>query len=430
MTDPAVPVTPTIDYASHPGFRSFASPRTEFDDRVAELVALIDTGLAHASRSDPMQAATAWTDQTARHWNELIAYASHFDHGSCDTADRYRKAIRQAEIEMRSMVAYMTETPARPDDGDDCSRAVAAQIADDGIAVASVPEPTVAAIRDHLRASIAEVRQMADRAPLDRRSLPMPLQGKAWTRVWDALLDCGVVGGISLHERRQVKPMGWSLTLNTPSERWYKDCYADVGLETSPLAYMHYDHDFNYAKIQLYLSDVDLDSAPFSYIPGSHRWGGSPTQQMIFKTLDMAFASIPKPSGDVYYRTRFKYPDHRRQFMLLPTPLQGTSHFGDDVLADSDLARDLMARERFVTSDVGNCMVFTGGKALHRGGMAKSKERLVLQVGVAAAPPVSWSLEKKSLKQIAAERIGGMLRATIGDAATDALGRRVRSLIG
>lgn len=421
---------PVIHYERHPAFVRERRECIPEDDGIVTLITVLDHEFTAAC--------TRCTDAPANEFARLatdkaveLARLCRFSRDlTADTVDRVNKALAQTAMELTAIVNYLAESNAPPKLADAASDAVAAQIADDGIAVTQIPDKTISLLRDGLRHQIDEVRRMAARNPRDRRSLPLQLTGKPWETLWAALHEAGIIGGVAIHEGRDIRPMNWSLMQNSPEEQWYKDCYADCGVATSPLAYMHYDHDCNYAKIQVYLSDVDLDAAPFSYIPGSHTWQGSPTQQMIFKTLDMAFATLPKAAGDVYYRTRFKNPAYRREFLKLPTAFQGTSHFGDDVLPESELGQELMQRERFVTSDVGNCMVFTGGKALHRGGMARAKERLVLQVGVSAKPPVSWSLEKKSIKQVTAERVGRFLRATIGDAGTEAIGRRVRRVFG
>lgn len=421
---------PIIDYRTHPGFRSHAIHTPGDESQITAAVRTIDAAFDARIGSDSPITADEWAGSVSSAFADLKAFSGTMTGASTDVSARVHKALLQTEKELAAIVEYQCQRHNSPMPNDSASSAVRSQIEADGIAVTRLADSTIATLRDALQNEIAEVRAMAERNPEERRSLPMQMSGKAWDILWTALNEVGIVGGVALHERREVRPMYWCISQNSPSERWFRDCYADVGIETSPLAYMHYDHDCNFAKIQVYLSDVDLDSAPFSYVPGSHTWGGSPTQQMIFKSLDMAFANLPKHKGDSYYRTRFHYPEYRRLFLSLPTAFQGTSHFGDDVLPDSELGQDLMRRERFVTSDVGNCMVFTGGKALHRGGMSRKKERLVLQVGVSAVPPISWSLEKKSMKQVAAERIGRFLRATIGDVRTTDLGRRVRRILG
>ena len=430
MTKTSPMSMPIIDYRMHPGFRSYALHKPGDESQITAALRTIDTAFDGRIGSGSPITADEWAGSVHFAFADLKAFSDTMPGVSTDVACRVHKVLLQTEKELAAIVEYKCQRHDGPVPADSASAAIQSQIEVDGIAITRLPDCTIATLRDALQSEITEVRAMAERNPEERRSLPMKISGKAWDILWTALNEVGIVGGVALHERREVRPMTWSIMQNSPSERWYRDCYADVGIETSPLAYMHYDHDCNFAKIQVYLSDVDLGSAPFSYVPGSHTWGGSPTQQMIFKSLDMAFANLPKHKGDSYYRTRFHYPEYRRLFLALPTAFQGTSHFGDDVLPDSELGQDLMRRERFVTSDVGNCMVFTGGKALHRGGMSRTKERLVLQVGVSAVPPISWSLEQKSMKQVAAERIGRFLRATIGEARTTDLGRRVRRIIG
>jgi len=42
----------------------------------------------------------------------------------------------------------------------------------------------------------------------------------------------------------------------------------------------------------------------------------------------------------------------------LPRALQGSSHFGDDVIDGTQLSKDLLENEVLMTKDVGNCIVF------------------------------------------------------------------------
>lgn len=426
----ALPHMPICDYSAHPAFRDYATATAEESLAIRAALDALDNAFDVAARSRRTESLDEWRTQTQRVWNDIKEAVQRLPHLAEHTRRRCTTAVIQAAFELDAMVAYLCTQRNEDVAADEASRRVAEKISRDGIAVTRVPDSTVALLRSHLRDETAHLAVIARRDPRNRRMLPMRMAGAAWETVWSAINECGLVGGVSLHEQQQVKPMNWSLALNTPSERWYRDCYADVGIPTSPAAYMHYDHDFNFAKIQVYLSDVDLESAPFSYIPGSHLWKGSNVQQMIFKTLDSAFSDLTRPVGEDYYRLRFRLPEQRKQFMLLPECFRGTSHFGDDILEDSPLAEQLLPQERFVTSDVGNAMVFTGGKALHRGGLARSKERLVLQVGVSAVTPASWALQPRSLRQTAAENAGRAARIVFGEQFVTRAGRWIRSITG
>lgn len=430
MATDAVPQMPICDYHQHPAFRDYKTTSSEESLAIRAAIDALDdafVAVAHSRRTDALD---EWRTNTQCMWNDITGAVQRLPHLAEHTRRRCATAVKQAAFELDAMVAYLCRPCTVDLAGDEASKRVAKQISRDGIAVTRVPESTVALLRSQLREETAHLAGIARRDPHNQRMLPMRLSGPPWETLWSAINECGLVGGVSLHELQQVKPMYWSLALNTPSERWYRDCYDDVGVPTSPAAYMHYDHDFNFAKIQVYLTDVDLDSAPFSYIPGSHLWKGSNVQQMIFKTLDSAFSDLARPPGEVYYRLRFRLPEQRQQFMLLPECFRGTSHFGDDILFDSPLAEQLLPQERFVTSDVGNAMVFTGGKALHRGGLARSKERLVLQVGISAETPASWALQPKSLRQAAAEHAGRAARGIFGDRLVTRAGRWIRSMTG
>jgi hypothetical protein len=66
--------------------------------------------------------------------------------------------------------------------------------------------------------------------------------------------------------------------------------------------------------------------------------------------------------------------------MRLPIALHGCSHFGCDLLGDESATRELLARER-VFHAVDSCIVFDGGRGLHRGGIVSANPRWALQVG-------------------------------------------------
>ena len=66
--------------------------------------------------------------------------------------------------------------------------------------------------------------------------------------------------------------------------------------------------------------------------------------------------------------------------MELPTALRGSSHFGDDILPDTDLAATLETLEVPYLSAGGQTLVFDGPRLLHRGSLVNSGERLSLQV--------------------------------------------------
>jgi hypothetical protein len=258
------PVMPVIDYRRHPGFPCDDQLEAYDNVLINGIIAEVDSAFVGAITEQSGIAAAECAAVATEKVDERDQLCSRLPDWAPDMMGRVRKALAQTAMELTAIVNYLAESNAPPKLADAASDAVAAQILDDGIAVTQIPDRTISVLRDGLRHQIDEVRRMAARNPRDRRSLPLQLTGKPWETVWAALHEAGIIGGVAIHEGRDIRPLNWSLMQNSPEEQWYKDCYADCGVATSPLAYMHYDHDCNYAKIQVYLSDVDLDAAPFS----------------------------------------------------------------------------------------------------------------------------------------------------------------------
>jgi hypothetical protein len=106
-------------------------------------------------------------------------------------------------------------------------------------------------------------------------------------------------------------------------------------------------------------------------------------QGIIFKYLDMNTANLVRSEGNYnsdYHRPLFKTREYRSEFLKLPRAFQGSSHFGDDILDNTKLSEFLMARELRLTSDIGNCFLFSGHTTIHRGGIVNKGERWVFQM--------------------------------------------------
>ena len=70
----------------------------------------------------------------------------------------------------------------------------------------------------------------------------------------------------------------------------------------------------------------------------------------------------------------------RQHFLRLPPSLRFVSHFGNDVLANTKLENYLRDRAYSVTSDTANCIIFDGGRLIHRGGLVQQGERWACQI--------------------------------------------------
>jgi len=155
-------------------------------------------------------------------------------------------------------------------------------------------------------------------------------------------------------------------------------------------------------------------------VRGSHQWCRSRAQSFFFKAMDAAANVVlapQEPVRTVYYRKMFRHPAFREQFLKLPRPLRGTSHFGDDVLADSELSRWLLERETAVTSEMANCAAFIGADGIHRGGCVREGRRWALQLGLRKTPPLHRRVERqaKAAYGFTQSKVRGAMRRLIGE---------------
>jgi hypothetical protein len=73
--------------------------------------------------------------------------------------------------------------------------------------------------------------------------------------------------------------------------------------------------------------------------------------------------------------------------MRLPDQLLFYSHFGWDVLPDSEVERAMTDRARQMIGPAGTYVVFDGSRLVHRGGLIRQGERIALQVIFSDAHP-------------------------------------------
>ena len=68
--------------------------------------------------------------------------------------------------------------------------------------------------------------------------------------------------------------------------------------------------------------------------------------------------------------------------LLLPPLLRGTTHFGDDILDDTDLSRKLLSQEVVFKGPTGTCVLFDGSRGIHRGSLVTTGGRWAVQIGL------------------------------------------------
>ena len=108
---------------------------------------------------------------------------------------------------------------------------------------------------------------------------------------------------------------------------------------------------------------------------------------------------------DHYYRPRFKDPELRKHLMMMPGPMRGSSHFGDDVINETDASAFLLENTLTVTSEVGNMALFDGARLIHRGSLVKQGERFAMQI---VFHPKEKTQELRSIKSLVRRLLNGL----------------------
>lgn len=404
---------PAIDYSAHPAFKALlaeAAPGRAEDDSNAVRNAdeLIEKFLRaeHTSAKSvnesflagPAQAIDALRDSCLGRLRdpktkEWVAHA--FEKSKAQFLEEAVFGLRQKQYRPRGEASKFERHVS--------------ELREQGFSEFSLSAGDRAAMQAGFGPHIAKLREKAASDPNGRASLPLANIGPWGRALRDVLGKACVLEAASGYRKCPMELHYISLELAHGGQGWYKGCYQDLGLPTSQTAYMHYDYEVTMVKAMVYLSDNVTDKdGPFSLIPGSNRWESSRLAYTMFRNLDLGFAELFDPSyKSSYYRPRFFGEEERRRFLSLPRWLQGTSHFGDDVLDGTELSNELLSRERKFTGSEPRCVLFDGSRVIHRGSLAQpGGERIALQLAFQPRDPAS--LPVRALKE--ARRILGRAR--------------------
>src|SRR5262249_41645434 len=86
----------------------------------------------------------------------------------------------------------------------------------------------------------------------------------------------------------QVRLTGIYLNINEPDDPDWRDHFSDIGFPDPATAYMHLDSSVQWIKCLLYLTYVDKDNGPFSYVIGSNKWNTGFFDSAIRRANDRA----------------------------------------------------------------------------------------------------------------------------------------------
>jgi Phytanoyl-CoA dioxygenase (PhyH) len=189
---------------------------------------------------------------------------------------------------------------------------------------------------------------------------------------------------ISNARSESLTSTGFALELSVPEAKWWRSRYPDFDCENQNTAYYHTDESPDIMKAILYLNDVTEENGPFTMIPESYQWQRESLSWVTARTIDamgrlMDYEDLP-PKILGHDRHLLVSALGRQHFMALPPELQTVSHFGNDVLKDSEIERILVSHSSSVVGERGTIIAFDGSRIVHRGGLVQCGERWVCQI--------------------------------------------------
>jgi hypothetical protein len=377
---------PVIDYRAHPAFAPLAGPYIYDDELIRRAVERIDAVHAQfvargsASQADANLALSeigALANALRQHAREVAAPVLALEWlGSAlnwTLADLHYEYVRLLHLTAEAHVAALDPAHARQ----------LQELRARGLYIADLDDRDYGDIVRLVEPCAAELRTKVAAQPAQRAVFSPSRVSPLGRAIQRALARAGVLEVVTGYKRNRMRILGTGVEYSSAQQVWHSGIYADCGLRDSPLRYLHVDQADHLPKAMIYATPVTENNGPTGLIPGSNRWARSEFLFRVHKGLDRVSGERYGPYlGGSEYRVTARSPELRKIFMQLPRAFQGTSHFGDDVVADSDLARDLAAREfKFLCARRGRVLVFDGGRTLHRGSLVAAGDRLALQVG-------------------------------------------------
>jgi hypothetical protein len=252
---------------------------------------------------------------------------------------------------------------------------------DQGMYIADLSPQAYADIRRLALEHLPGLRERALSNRFNRAVTNASFNSPLWKAIKRGVKDAGILDVLSEYKQNKMTLLGAGLEYSCPEQDWYQNIYEDIGLSDSPMQYLHTDQGDCLPKSMIYVTPVNDKNGATMAIPGSNRWEISACQMRMYKALDQHVGiRYAKYVHKAEYRPLARYAELRQIFMGLPRAFQGSSHFGDDVLAGTELASTLAKQEIAYVSQGGQSLVFDGPHLLHRGSLVKSGERLALQV--------------------------------------------------
>lgn len=378
---------PSVDYDVHPAFESPSDhSQAERSVAFAALIARLDEILTPIRLSDEPLSDRSVRGMTKTELGRCIVEARNLlQAGQCaQERAAIEDALLRASVELPAEAAYRSRSPKFRPTGTAFDSRVATAIDEVGAFECHLDPAGKGRLRDLLE---PQKRLIAVEAGKRYKSLTvLPKSGPEADLLLELLRDAGIPAGLEEFFNCPLDLHFWTLIRSDPSEVWWRDGHHQVGVPTSPNAYFHIDSGFDGPKVMVYLDDVGLEHGPFEYLPHSHRWQRSTSLELLNKQIERAHKVAWPNARTKYYRPYMQIEAFRQALMNLPTLARQQSHFGDDVLIDTELHAFLEQTKRIVCSDSADCVAFDGNRVAHRGSLATGATRWALQVGFEPRP--------------------------------------------
>jgi hypothetical protein len=374
------------NYQQHPGFRferGAWSLEQHLLDEFNAAYALVRSCGWQLARRELELCETRCADALRRVFAQLAAQAG-------DTYEARFVTELGAECErlLREELGFLAWQPAVRNVRFDVGRARADALAlqEQRHFIGSLPRPAVEQLLAVGTADVQRFREAARAGRLRREDLSV--NSSMTARRIIAILNrefraLGVLDVVSTYMDRRMSVGGVALELSVSQAAWWSSSHTDLPRPPRTL-YAHFDESVLYPKAIVYLSDVSADNGPTSCYPGIFdRLNPNPLQALVGRVLANVGNAAQSPLRDYYakqYHQSMGSRQFREHFMRLPPAIRFNSHFGWDLLPDSDVEQSMLQAERTMLGAAGTYLVFDGARLLHRGGLVQRGERITLQV--------------------------------------------------
>jgi hypothetical protein len=375
---------PEIDYGNHPAYAPFRCDLVYDEELIAQQIRAVDAlhakfcALTAPSTEDIADVRTQMGQQLERvlrhvKENNISVLAEEWLHACVDwtLADLGCEHVRR--------LFSSQEYKSRPLSSNQSVQVQAME--NQGMYVANLPSATYEEIRRLALQYLPELKSRAMTDHFNRAVINVTFNSALWKAIKHGAKEAGILDVLSEFKRNRMTMLGAGLEYSYQGQNWYQSLYSDAGIPDGPLQYLHIDAGDSLPKSMIYVTPVDEETGPTRAIPGSNCWELSECQIRMHKALDHVVSNrYIKFARRAHYRPLARHPELRRIFMELPKPFQGSSHFGDDIVAGTQLADSLGKLEIPYLSQGAQAYVFDGPRLLHRGSLVRSGERMALQV--------------------------------------------------